>query len=279
MLAHPLDTRRSKSGISPLAPPSPQAGDLRLPPILRMLHPMPVPSCSKAPRGLFVLSRVPRIFTGRAISPSPSSRQRPDRYTIRAGRNLPDKEFRYLRTVIVTAAVHWGFGSRLAPLPLTFQHWAGVSPYTSAFALAETCVFGKQSPGPVPAAPSRGHAFSRSYGVNLPSSLTRGRSTTSAHLRLPTSVGLRYGQAQPSSSGFSRQLRRTRVALPVGAASPICSRKQKRAMSNRRARTAPLGPRHLHQARPGAGILTSSPSPTASALGLGPTNPTRTTLP
>ncbi len=37
----------------------------------------------------------------------------PDRYTIRAGRNLPDKEFRYLRTVIVTAAVYWGFGSRL----------------------------------------------------------------------------------------------------------------------------------------------------------------------
>ena len=32
-------------------------------------------------------------------------RQCPDRYTIRAGRNLPDKEFRYLRTVIVTAAV------------------------------------------------------------------------------------------------------------------------------------------------------------------------------
>ena len=34
-------------------------------------------------------------------------------YTIRAGRNLPDKEFRYLRTVIVTAAVYWGFNSRL----------------------------------------------------------------------------------------------------------------------------------------------------------------------
>ena len=31
----------------------------------------------------------------------------------RAGQNLPDKEFRYLRTVIVTAAVHWGFGSLL----------------------------------------------------------------------------------------------------------------------------------------------------------------------
>ena len=31
--------------------------------------------------------------------------------TIRAGRNLPDKEFRYLRTVIVTAAVYRGFDS------------------------------------------------------------------------------------------------------------------------------------------------------------------------
>jgi hypothetical protein len=40
-------------------------------------------------------------------------RQCPDRYAFRAGRNLPDKEFRYLRTVIVTAAVYWGFGSEL----------------------------------------------------------------------------------------------------------------------------------------------------------------------
>ena len=68
---------------------------------------------SKAPRGLFVLLRVTRIFTRTSISPGPSLRQRPTRYTIRAGRNLPDKEFRYLRTVIVTAAVHRGFGSEL----------------------------------------------------------------------------------------------------------------------------------------------------------------------
>jgi hypothetical protein len=40
-------------------------------------------------------------------------RQCPTHYAIRAGRNLPDKEFRYLRTVIVTAAVHRGFGSKL----------------------------------------------------------------------------------------------------------------------------------------------------------------------
>src|ERR1700682_265100 len=75
-------------------------------------------------------------------------RQWGSRYAIRAGRNLPDKEFRYLRTVIVTAAVYWGFDSRLAPLLLTFQHRAGVRPYTSSLDLAWPCVFAKQSPPP-----------------------------------------------------------------------------------------------------------------------------------
>ena len=127
-------------------------------------------SCSKAPRGLFVLARVTRIFTGTSISPSPSLRQRPDRYAIRAGRNLPDKEFRYLRTVIVTAAVHWGFGSRREPLPLTFQHWAGVSPYTSPYGLAETYVFGKQSPGPAPCGHSalQRRTLTRSVALLIP---------------------------------------------------------------------------------------------------------------
>ncbi|CAM9526944.1 unnamed protein product, partial [Ectocarpus fasciculatus] len=31
---------------------------------------------------------------------------------------------------------------------LTFRHWAGVSPHTLSYNLAETCVFGKQSLGP-----------------------------------------------------------------------------------------------------------------------------------
>ena len=118
-----------------------------LPPILHMLRPDSMSSCSKAPRGLFVLLRTDGIFTVNALSPSSSSRQYPYHYSIRAGQNLPDKEFRYLRTVIVTAAVHWGFSSKLSPLPLTFQHRAGVSPYTSTFVLAETCVFGKQLHG------------------------------------------------------------------------------------------------------------------------------------
>ncbi len=131
-------------------PRSPQKAARRLPPMLRMRHLVSRPGCSKAPRGLFVLSWETRIFTGTSISPSPLSRQCSSRYSFRAGRNLPDKEFRYLRTVIVTAAVHRGFASWLrSPLRLTFRHWAGVSPYTSACALAETCVFGKQSLEPI----------------------------------------------------------------------------------------------------------------------------------
>ena len=63
--------------------------------------------------GLSVPLRVIGIFTDTTISPSSRLRQCSDRYTIRAGRNLPDKEFRYLRTVIVTAAVYWGFNSKL----------------------------------------------------------------------------------------------------------------------------------------------------------------------
>ena len=54
-------------------------------------------------------------------------RQCGHRYAIRAGRNLPDKEFRYLRTVIVTAAVYWDFNQELAPHHLIFQHRAGVN--------------------------------------------------------------------------------------------------------------------------------------------------------
>ena len=106
-------------------------------------------SCSKGSRGLSVPLRVIGIFTDTTISPSSRLRQCPDHYTIRAGRNLPDKEFRYLRTVIVTAAVYWGFNSELAPILLTFQHRAGVTPYTSSYDLAESCVFDKQLPGPI----------------------------------------------------------------------------------------------------------------------------------
>ena len=97
-------------------PPSKLASRLlRLLPILYKLYKHPISSYSKAPWGLSVLSRVTRIFTGIIISPSLSLRQCPDRYAFRAGRNLPDKEFRYLRMVIVTTAVYRGLNSPLHP--------------------------------------------------------------------------------------------------------------------------------------------------------------------
>ena len=139
------------------------------------------------------MPRVHCIFTAISTSLSLGWRQCGYRYAFRAGRNLPDKEFRYLRTVIVTAAVHWGFGSSREALPLTFQHWAGVSPYTSPYGLAETCVFGKQSMEPfhcgqlalAPLLPKlRGH---------FAEFLNEGSSDRLGILYLPTCVGLGYG--------------------------------------------------------------------------------------
>ena len=92
---------------------------LRLPPILYKLYKHSISDYSKAPRGLSVLSRVMRIFTHSIISPGLSLRQCSSRCIFRAGRNLPDKEFRYLRTVIVTAAVYWGFDAVLRTEVLT----------------------------------------------------------------------------------------------------------------------------------------------------------------
>ena len=133
-------------------------------------------------------------------------RQRPDHYAFRAGQNLPDKEFRYLRTVIVTAAVYRGLSSVLRlPLhfPLTFRHRAGVSPYTSPFGFAETCVFVKQLPGPF-------HCDPLPWAPLLPK--LRGQfaeflnNPSPAGLRIlssSTCVGLRYGRLVNSYT-FSR---------------------------------------------------------------------------
>ena len=131
-----LEFQQFKSGI-PTSTPYELTPILHsLPPILYMKYRNSTLSCSKAPWGLSVLSQVTGIFTGTTISPGRLLRQCPNRYTIRAGQNLPDKEFRYLRTVIVTAAVYRGFNSMLSHLLLTFRHRAGVTPYTSSFDLA-----------------------------------------------------------------------------------------------------------------------------------------------
>ncbi len=63
--------------------------------------------------GVFPSSRGYRIFFGEFDFTESRVEQHGHGYTIRAGRNLPDKEFRYLRTVIVTAAVYRGFDQEL----------------------------------------------------------------------------------------------------------------------------------------------------------------------
>jgi hypothetical protein len=172
-------------------PPKLAPGAHRLPPMLHSEVHRPMTSYSKGAWGLFVLSRGLGILTETAISPSTWSRQCSSRYAIRAGRNLPDKEFRYLRTVIVTAAVYRGFGSRRRSCELT-------SPlnlpapgrrqcvYGALRGLARTCVFAKQSLEPIHCGPTSllctshvaGHPFFRSYGIIMPSSLTTFHSFT-----------------------------------------------------------------------------------------------------
>src|SRR5215210_2959376 len=139
------------------------------------------------------MPRVTSIFARSAISPSLWLRQLRSRYAIRAGRNLPDKEFRYLRMVIVTTAVYWGLSSELHPsklgltVPLTFQHRAGVSPYTSSCDFARTCVFSKQSLGPGLCDPSRCRPLSRrqSHRQGLDGSGPPSPEVTGAFCRVP----------------------------------------------------------------------------------------------
>ena len=100
-----LGSEHKKGSISTATPERLATPIHSLLPILHILYPNPALSCSKGSRGLSVPLRVPGIFTGTTISPSSRLRQCPDRYTIRAGR--------YLRTVIVTAAVYRGFDSML----------------------------------------------------------------------------------------------------------------------------------------------------------------------
>lgn len=60
---------------------------------------------------------------------------------------------------------------------------------------------------------TRGRPFSRSYGANLPSSLTRTHPSTLVLSHPPTCVGLRYGRSRLPSAGFSWKWGSTRLAL------------------------------------------------------------------
>ena len=70
-----LELKQNKGGISLMTLPKLAPRLQRLPPMLHMLCPNPMPGYSKASRGLSVHMRVTGVFTGTTISPSPWSRQ------------------------------------------------------------------------------------------------------------------------------------------------------------------------------------------------------------
>ena len=108
-----LDFKQAQGGISRMAGLRLAPQDYSLPPILHKTCLKPISAYSKGSWGLSVLLRVRGIFTTTTISPGRWLRQCSSRYAIHAGRNLPDKELRYLRTVIVTAAVYRSFSREL----------------------------------------------------------------------------------------------------------------------------------------------------------------------
>lgn len=87
-------------------------------------------------------------MTENSISLSFILRQRGDGSIIHAGQKLPDKEFRYFKTVTFTAAVYSTMVEVLAHRTLSSEHRANRRHYTASFDFAMSCVFVKQSPPP-----------------------------------------------------------------------------------------------------------------------------------
>ena len=89
---------------------------------------------------------------------------------------------------------------------MTFQHRAGVSPYTSPFGFAETCVFAKQSPGPIRCGPLAGAPLLPKLRGNFAEFLNNPSPVGLRILSSSTCVGLRYGRLKYTSHLFSPQL-------------------------------------------------------------------------
>ena len=180
--------------------------------------------------------------------------------------DLPDKELRYLRTVIVTAAVYRGFGRQL-PLrsspSLTYRHRAGVRLYTSSCELAESCVFDKQSLEPILCgSPLRGSTPCTEGTGSFCRVPSRGFSRTPSDARLAHLCRIAVRAVASSAGGFSRPRgRETSGSDAVALAG--------------RGRLSPRSEfsRRPHRVRPshaGGGILTACPSATPLGLALGP---------
>ena len=125
-----------------------------LPPILHITYPKPVLSYSKGSRGLFV-PLVNGIFTVTNFT-EPFGGQYPIVTPFGQVGTYPTRNS-HLRTVIVTAAVYWGFISDLRQLnpPLNLPAPAGAGPiHHLRFSRAR--VFDKQSPASFHCAPPMG---------------------------------------------------------------------------------------------------------------------------
>ena len=80
---------------------------------------------------------------------------------------------------------------------LTFRHWSGITPYTSSYEFAGSCVFGKQSPGNNSLRPrllaEKGQALLLTYGRFFAEFLGDLSLVRLTLLELTTCVGFRYG--------------------------------------------------------------------------------------
>ena len=122
--------------------------------------------------------------------------------------------------------------------------------------------------------------FSRSYGANLPSSLTRDHPSPWVRLHPATGGGLRYGRPRPPPRDVSGGPGPAPLARGLPRASPtphpprrmghalgpgICAPGGASPAPHRAATSSSAG---------GNGMSTVCPSPTPFGLGLGPTDPT-----
>ena len=90
---------------------------------------------------------------------------------------------------------------------LTFWHWSSVTPYTSSYEFAGSCVFGKQLAENLSLRPhiAMGQALSLTYGRFFAEFLEDLSLVRLTLLELITCVGLRYGFYNTNLRSFSRK--------------------------------------------------------------------------
>ena len=162
---------------------------------------------------------------------------------------------------------------QLAPLYLTFQHRAGVSPYTSTFVLAQTCVFDKQSLGLFCCGlRQRRQTLSRSYGRYIAEFLNEGSLDHLGLLDPSTCVGLRYGRLWLGTYMLFWSAWLTRIGLFRGLSFVFRPKTTHLDRHNQKSARTTM-PRTCTQHHRRYGNINPLSIAYATRLGLGPTNP------